>query len=513
MLNVAMEQYGDAARDKRPSKVTSPQVILMTKLCIGFEVHQPYRLDPAFDRQDGNNVKSLESLYFSPKNKEILERVADKCYIPATGIVLESLDEGFKCAFSISGTAVEQLERWSPDALELFRQVAKHKNAEFLAQTYYHSVASLFGDLREFEEQVRQHKKLMKTAFSVEPKVLENTEFIFNDQIARSAKKMGFKAVYTEGVERVLGWRSPDYVYSCSGVKLLMRNYKLSDDIAFRFNNWQWDQYPLTAEKFATWVAGSPGDYMNVFVDYETFGEHHWNDSGIMDFLKWLPIECGKKEVEFITPSEAAELEPRDELSIEETISWADSEKDASAWLGNTIQHTALNAIQRARAYAKDKKFWRYLQTSDHFYYMASKFGSCAEVHNYFSPEACSPYDSFSTYMNVLSDYEKRASKKMKKKQAALVLRTVPPDLAFHFFNTGAYAGFTAYSLDDMADLLNYVSGDSVDYHMQRGDFEKWISEVLGDKELAADVGKCKSRIELQETVDRQRKVLWGRLK
>jgi alpha-amylase len=485
----------------------------MTKLCIGFEVHQPYRLDPDFDKNNGKNAKGLESLYFSPKNREIMERVAEKCYIPATGIVLEGLDEGFKCAFSISGTAVEQLERWSPDALELFRQVAKHKNAELLAQTYYHSVASLFSDLGEFEEQVRQHKKLMKSAFSVEPKVMENTEFIFNNRIAQSAKKLGFKAVYTEGVERVLGWRSPDYVYSCNGVKLLMRNYKLSDDIAFRFNNRQWDQYPLTADKFAAWVGQSPGDYINVFVDYETFGEHHWSDSGIMDFLKWLPAECEKSGVEFINPSEAAELEPREELSVDETISWADAEKDASAWLGNTIQHAALNAVQRARAYAKDKKLWRYLQTSDHFYYMASKFGSCADVHNYFSPESCTPYDSFSNYMRVVSDYELSVAKKMKKARIALELRTVAPDLAFHFFNTGAYAGFTAYSLDDLADLLNYVSGDSIDYHMHRGDFMKWAADVLGDKEFAAEIGKCTSRIELQEIVDRQRKALWDGLK
>ncbi|HMK46449.1 MAG TPA: glycoside hydrolase family 57 protein, partial [Methanocella sp.] len=326
----------------------------MTKLCIGFEVHQPYRLDPEFRTKNGENPGSL---YFSSKNREILERVAEKCYIPATRTVLENMDEGFKCAFSISGTAVEQLERWSPDTLELFRQVARHKNAEFLAQTYYHSVASLFYDLREFEEQVRQHKKLMKTVFAVEPRILENTEFIFNNRVARSAEKLGFKAVYTEGVERVLGWRSPNYVYSCGNTRLLLRNYALSDDIAFRFSDRQWDQYPLTAGKFAAWVAGSPGDYVNIFVDYETFGEHHWADSGILDFLKWLTPECQSNGVEFILPSEAADLEPRDELDIRETISWADVEKDASAWLGNTIQHNALNAVWKARAYAKDKTF------------------------------------------------------------------------------------------------------------------------------------------------------------
>ncbi len=228
----------------------------MTRLCIGFEVHQPYRLNPNITRHGPEN----ESAYFSPANKEILERVADKCYVPATEIILESLDEGFKCAFSLSGTVIEQLERWRPDALGLFEQVAGHRNAELLAQTYYHSVASLFDGPEEFEEQVRLHKQLLKSVFGVGPVVMENTEFIFNNSIAKSAKRLGFKAIFTEGVERVLEWRSPHYVYSCNGIALLLRNYHLSDDIAFRFNNREWDQYPLTADKFASWVAGSSGD-------------------------------------------------------------------------------------------------------------------------------------------------------------------------------------------------------------------------------------------------------------
>lgn len=484
----------------------------MSKLCIGFEVHQPFRLNPDFNLQNGG-AKGLESIYFSPMNREILERVADKCYMPATGIILDSLDKGFKCAFSISGTVIEQLERWRPDALELFKQVAAHKNSEMLAQTYYHSVASLFGDLGEFEQQVRLHKKLMKSMFGVEPKVMENTEFIFNNNIAKSAARMGFAAVYTEGVERVLGWRSPDYVYSCNGVKVLMRNYQLSDDVAFRFNNRGWDQYPLTADKFSSWVAASPGDYVNVFVDYETFGEHHWEDSGIMEFLRWLPSECMNRGVDFITPSEAANIAPRDELSIEETISWADVEKDASAWLGNTIQHTAIKAIQRARAYARDKKVWRYLQTSDHFYYMASKFGSCADVHNYFSPEACKPYDSFATYMKVLSHYERVSTPKMKKRSVAMELRTVPPDEAFNFYTPTAYTGFTAYSLDDLCELLNYVPNDSVEHHLNNKDLSRWAQDVLGDKELADAMAACNSRLELLDVAGKKRDELWKRLK
>jgi alpha-amylase len=382
-----------------------------------------------------------------------------------------------------------------------------------LAQTYYHSVASLFADLGEFEQQVKLHKKLIRSTFGVEPKVMENTEFIFNNSIARSAAKMGFKAIYTEGVERVLGWRSPDYVYSCNGIKLLMRNYQLSDDVAFRFNNRSWNEYPLTADKFASWVAASPGDYVNVFVDYETFGEHHWEDSGILEFLRWLPGECANKGVEFITPSEASDIEPRDELNIEETISWADVEKDASAWLGNTIQHRAINAVQKARAYARDKKMWRYLQTSDHFYYMASKFGSCAEVHNYFSPEACNPYDSFAIYMNILSDYERKSARKMKPKSAAMELRTLPPADAFNFYTPASYTGFTAYNLDDLCELLNYVPKDSVEHHLGNRDFSRWAQDVLGDKELADAIAACNNRLELLDVVGKKKDELWKSLK
>ncbi len=342
---------------------------------MGFEVHQPFRLNPAFDPGKIRKGRKIAEAYFSDSNREILQRVCEKCYIPATQLTLELLDDGFKCAFSLSGTLVEQLERWNGDALELFREVARHPNAELLSQTYYHSVASLFDDPGEFEEQVRLHRRLMQDVFSVEPQVLENTEFIFNNAIAAAAARLGFKAVYTEGVERILGWRSPNYVYSCRGTKVLMRNFPLSDDIAFRFTNRAWPEWPLTADKYASWLAASPGDYVNVFVDYETFGEHQWIETGIMEFLRWLPRECEARGVTFATPSEIADLPPVGELSFEDTVSWADVEKDVSAWLGNAIQRTAFRELQSARAFAPDLATWRYLQTSDHFYYMASKFG------------------------------------------------------------------------------------------------------------------------------------------
>ncbi len=483
----------------------------MSKLCIGFEAHQPFRLDPHFSPENGSG-ENPEGPYFNPLNREILERVADKCYIPATGIILENLDRGFKCAFSISGTLVEQLERWRPDALEWFKQVAAHENTEMLAQTYYHSVASLF-DLGEFEHQVRLHRKMVRATFGVEPKVMENTEFILDNGIAKAAAGMGFKAIYAEGVERVLGWRSPEYVYSCRGIRLLLRNYRLSDDIAFRFNNRAWDGYPLTAARYASWIAATPGDYVNVFVDFETFGEHHWAESGILGFLRWLPRECMDRGVGFILPSEAAEIAPKDELSLDETISWADAEKDASAWRGNALQRSAFRAIRRARAYAQDERMWRYLQTSDHFYYMASKFGACAEVHRYFSPDACQPYDAFATYMKVLAHYERESARGMKSEAAALKLRTVVPAEAFNFNTAEASTGFTAYSLDDLCDLLKHVPEESVAYHVGRHDISGWARTTLGDRELADALDDCRNRRELAEVARNRRDELWKCLK
>ncbi len=485
----------------------------MARLCMGFEVHQPYRLNSSFDPRNVRNGEKVPESYFSDKNREILQRVCKKCYLPATRLMLELLDDGFKCAFSLSGILVEQLERWSPDALDLFRQVAQHPNVEMLSQTYYHSIASLFDDLSEFEAQVRLHQRLMKEEFGVRTSVLENTEFIFNNAIAESAAGMGFEAVYTEGVDRVLGWRSPNYVYSCRGTKLLMRNFPLSDDIAFRFTNRAWDKWPLTADKYASWIASSPGDCVSVFCDYETLGEHHWAETGILEFMRWLPEECTSRGVTFATPTEIACMESKDELSIEETISWADVEKDVSAWMGNTVQNVALSEIQSARSFAGDLETWRRLQTSDHFYYMASKFGSCGEVHAYFSPDARSNVEAFDSYMRILSDFEARAAARMEARDAAMELRCLPPEKAFRFNSPATYTGFTAYSLDGFLRMLDSVPLESIDYHLGHGDFVAWIRDVLLDEKLARQVRECKSRGELIEVVDLRRKELWARLK
>jgi alpha-amylase len=484
----------------------------MPPICFGFEVHQPYRLNRMFSPQPNVKKKDLFDHYFDGLNKEILLRVAEKCYNPATRIILEKLDEGFSCAFSLSGVVIEQFDKWSPETLSLFEDIARHRNTELIGQTYYHSIASCFPDKSEFCEQVKMHSDLMYEQFRVRPVVFENTEFTFNNEVAATIREMDFSGIFTEGVDRVLGWRSPDYVYRCQNIPVLLRNTKLSDDIAFRFANRSWDMYPLTADTYAHWIASSSGDIINVFLDFETFGEHFWKETGIFDFLSALPGELTERGVETLLPSQVlARKTPVDEIDVRETISWADIEKDTSAWMGNDRQKTAFHAIQAARPYAVDKPIWRHLQTSDHFYYMASKYGTCGEVHTYFSHHDAE--DAFKTYMKVLADYETRSLRVMKNRRSAKTLRTLSPEHAFHFAGPTGFIGHTAYNLDQFEELLFIVPNDSIRYHIERGDFVNWINDVLEDSFLAETIAGLKERHELTKAVKERRELLWSHLR
>lgn len=484
----------------------------MPKICMGFEVHQPFRLNREFTPLSKVKKKDLFNHYFDPLNKEVLLRVAEKCYDPATRIILEMLDDGFSCSFSLSGTLVEQLKKWSSDTLSLFEDVARHKNAEIIGQTYYHSIASCFSDKTEFREQVTMHSDLMYDLFHTRPTIFENTEFTFNNDIAATIRDMDFSGIYTEGVDRILGWRSPDYLYSCHNISVLLRNTTLSDDIAFRFANRSWDMYPLTADTYAQWIASSPGEVLNVFLDYETFGEHFWQETGIFDFLRALPAELDKRGVEPVLPSQViSDHMPVGEIDVPETISWADLEKDTSAWMGNDRQRTAFHAVQSAQAYAAGKPIWRYLQTSDHFYYMASKYGTCGEVHTYFSHHEAD--DAFRIYMSILSDYESRIIRTMKNRKSAKTLRVLSPEQAFHFASPAGFIGYTAYSLDQFEELLYVVPMDSIQFHLQQGDFYLWIDDVLDDHQLAETIRGVSERHDLINAVKERRELLWSHLK
>jgi len=392
----------------------------MRTICLYFQVHQPFR----FRRYRFFDIGNDHYYYDDYSNESILNKVAQKCYLPANELMLSLIQKHgkqFKVSYSISGIAMEQFRLYAPEVLESFRKLADTGQVEFLSETIAHSLSSLKGR-EEFERQVKAHRALTKEYFGQEPKVFRNTELIYSDEIGAMVARMGYKAMLTEGAKHVLGWKSPNYLY-CNAInpklKLLLKNFKLSDDIAFRFSNKGWDEYPLTAEKYVDWLNQTPEEeeVINLFMDYETFGEHQWKETGIFDFLAALPgAVLSNSPFTFSTPSEVADqLQVVSAAQVPNPISWADEERDLTAWLGNEMQHEAFNKLYSLCDKVKSvddaaiRQDFDYLQVSDHFYYMSTKFFSDGEVHSYFNPYD-TPYDAFINYMNVLSDFEIRVN-------------------------------------------------------------------------------------------------------
>jgi alpha-amylase len=408
----------------------------MKSVCFYFQVHQPYRIKKYRIFDIGKDHDYFED----DLNRKIMEKVARKCYLPTNNLMLKLIHDHkgkFKISYSITGTALEQFEKYSPDVLQSFKDLAKTGCVEFLSETYFHSLSFLYSK-PEFKAQVEMHRQKIKKLFGQEPVIFRNTELIFNNELAHHIEEMGYKGIIAEGADHILGWRSPNYVYrpkTTENLRLLLKNYKLSDDIAFRFSNRGWNEWPLTVGKFAAWLDGTEGDTINLFMDYETFGEHQWEDTGIFNFMRHLPEELLNRGIGFRTPSEVAgQHSPVAELDIHNAISWADLERDLSAWLGNKMQHSAINeiyAMEMAVKRSKDKKLledWRRLLTSDHFYYMCTKWFSDGDVHKYFNPYD-SPYDSYVAYMNILNDLAvriKRGKKKISKDEAPIMINEMP---------------------------------------------------------------------------------------
>lgn len=358
-------------------------------------------------------------------NEWVLKKVAHKSYLPTNAVLKELLEKHpeFKVSMSISGTVLEQFEEFYPEVLRSFQELVKTGRVELIADTFHHSLA-FFKSRDEFERQVKQHHDILERLFQVTPKVFRNTELSYTNDLARWAEDKGYVAILAEGWDPVLGWRSPNYVYHPSGlnkIKLLLKNYRLSDDVAFRFSEQSWSGWPLTAEKFAHWVHSHHGDgqTINLFMDYETFGEHQWEDSGIFDFLKAMPKAIlSHPDTTFKTVSETAQdYEAVGEVDVPHVTTWADTERDLSAWMGNDMQQAALKIaydLEPKILATKDKKLiqdWRRLQTSDHFYYMCTKWWSDGDVHKYFSPYE-SPYDAYISYMNAINDVKLRLANK-----------------------------------------------------------------------------------------------------
>lgn len=395
----------------------------MVSVCFYFQVHQPFRLRQYKVFEIGNS----QSYFDEEKNEEVMRKVARKCYLPANAALLDLLraHPEFKVSFSISGVAIEQMQQYAPDVLDSFKQLARTGRVEFLAETYYHSLSFLY-DKEEFGSQVDRQMELVREHFGQTPKAFRNTELIYNNELAQHVKQLGFSAVLAEGWDPVLGWRSPNFVYrSTSGLKLLLKNYRLSDDVAFRFSNRGWHQWPLTVEKYASWInnVNGTGNAVNLFMDYETFGEHQWEDTGIFAFMRQLPGELLKHpDNDFLTVSEVAERYPSmDEVDMHHYVSWADVERDLSAWTGNSMQQAALSELyklgQPVKRTANEQliEAWRKLTTSDHFYYMCTKWFSDGDVHKYFNPYE-SPYEAYIAFMNVLHDLALRTRVELRRK-------------------------------------------------------------------------------------------------
>ncbi len=386
----------------------------MKTICFYFQIHQPFRLKRYRFFDIGND----HYYYDDFNNEEIMHRIAQRSYIPANYTLLEMIKNSngkFKVAFSISGIALEQLEIYVPEFIDSMKELAKTGCVEFLSETYAHSLASL-KDPIEFANQVKMHDDKIEALFGQRPKVFRNTELIYSDDIACQIADMGFKGCITEGAKHILGWKSPNYLYNSAAapkLKLLLKNYKVSDDISFRFSNYEWSEYPLTADKFIGWIANTPESeqIVNLFMNYETLGELQPRETGIFEFMKALPRFAEEKGIGFATPTEIiSKVKPVDSLSMPYPISWADEERDTSAWLGNVLQNEAFEKLysvaERVRLCddRRLKQDWNYLQTSDHFYYMCTKHFNDGAVHSHYSPYE-TPYEAFTNYMNVLSDF------------------------------------------------------------------------------------------------------------
>jgi alpha-amylase len=397
----------------------------MKAIVLYLHVHQPYRIRHYTALDTGNTHSYFDAAYEAQtSNERILRKVAEKSYIPTNQRLLKLLQDNpaFRLSLSMTGTVLEQLEMWAPEALQSFKDLFETGRVEIVAETYHHSLA-FFYSKEEFEAQVEMHHQKVQQLFGQTPRVFRNTELAYNNDIAYWADKAGYKGILAEGWDAVLGWRSPNYVYRpaySEHIRLLLKNYRLSDDIAFRFGDHAWAEWPLTADKFAQWLdADQQATNFDLFMDYETFGEHQWDDTGIFAFLEHLPKEWLKTSGNtFMTVSEVCEaFSPVDSIDVPQTITWADTERDLSAWIGNKIQQQAVLALYELETKilaTHDQTLvsdWRRLQTSDHFYYMCTKWWNDGDIHAYFSPYD-SPYEAYINFMNAYHDLRYRLAEK-----------------------------------------------------------------------------------------------------
>ncbi|NNM59875.1 MAG: polysaccharide deacetylase family protein [Legionellales bacterium] len=407
----------------------------MPSVCLYFQVHQPHRLR----KYSFFDIGHVHDYYDDIKNREILQKIALKCYLPTNTILLQLIKqfEGrFKVAFSLSGTVIEQFKRFSPETLNSFKALVDTGCVEILNETYNHSLSAVFSK-QSFIDEIKLHSDLIYNEFGYKASTFRNTELIYNNDTAELVSSLGYKTMLAEGADKILAWRSPNFLYQAhtkNPMNLLLKNYRLSDDIAFRFSNKEWAEYPLTADKFSTWAhaVDGAGDIINLFMDYETFGEHQWSDTGIFQFLEHLPAKIlAHPQFDFCLPCEvASKYPPLATLDIPSFYSWADTERDLTAWTGNDMQQDAFQTIYeleklvRAVDNRELEATWRALLTSDHFYYMCTKWSADGDVHKYFN-HYDNPYDAYVNYQNIIKDFRLSLNNHLETQKKAVIEETV----------------------------------------------------------------------------------------
>lgn len=490
--------YGNSHLPPMAPEDSNPPVV-----CLGFDIHYPCYLNPGFRPERVKKTRTPEVNYFSSHTKEDLGWVIDRSFWPATEILLTLLDEGFRCALSISGVMLEHLERWYPEMLELLSCAATHQNAEVLAATYYHSVAGLFTDRQEFVDELLMHRDLMNDLFEVTPTTFVHTDYPITSATVKALVSTGIEAAIIEGREGSVLEEDQNQVDTCYGLPVLVTHCDLADDIAVRFPWREWDRWPLTADRYAGWIAASPGTCITLFLDYRIFGDAIGPETGILDFLRALPSALADAGVRTVHPADAARRPPLKDIG--ETGGHGHDRQQT------IMQQSALEALEAAGNLVADREIWRYLLDTSHIRRMVMRPPSCGKPLHAVSHQAT--HDYFATFMRVLSHLEERSAASARSRRAVLSLRCVPPDLAFHFSSPDRPAGYAAHSLQELANMLEFAPDDVVNYHMERGDFDRWVSQVIGDTKLAKEIRGINAASDLQTAVQKRVEKLWNRLR
>jgi alpha-amylase len=480
------------------------------EVCFGFGIHRSPRLNPRFSPGTVRE-KDLPEVCFSPRNREEFRQYVNDSLIPLVEVLSGWLDRGVYCSFSVSGTLCEFLSRFAPEGLDLLRRITLHRHSELLGETYYRSVAGLFPDLSEFEAQVRMHSRAMEDLFGVTPRVFDTTNISFNPDLVPILKRLGFSAAYTEGFDNFFSEMNTDLVYSCMDLPVLTTNCSLADDIAFRFFSKDWDEYPLTPEKYASWIAASPGRCMHIFLDGEIFSRPANERDDLAGFLSRLPEAMQDAGIGTCLPSKVAASLPECELPTRDPGLHTLDTPCTLGGMTSILQHSAFISVMNAGALMPDAPTWRNLQADDHFRRMEMKSGTCGRTPHFLSNQEV--YEYFTNYMRILSHCEEISANRHRHRKAARTLRCLPPEKAFHFSTGDHMSGFSAYSLNEFAQMLTYTPDLVFAFHQERHDFARWIRDVLEDPVLAGKVDVCRSRDEVRESVERRLQNLWNRIK